>query len=166
MRSGNERKFWKNRNILQYHFDKGENATQACANICDVYGPGTLSKATAKMWFSRIRSGEFDVEDAPRSGRPIFEKADTFIEKVEQDRHISSHELAKVLNIDHKTVLNHLYKDGFEKKLDVWVTEVTEKNMIERVSICNSLLERNDFDPFLKRLITADYGCSNRRGGW
>jgi len=44
------------------------------------------------------------------------------MEKVEQDRHISGHDIDKELNIDQKTVLNHLEKAGYKKKkLDVWV---------------------------------------------
>jgi len=39
------------------------------------------------------------------------------MEKVEQDRHISSYDIGN-LNINHKTVLNHLKKAGY-KKLDV-----------------------------------------------
>jgi len=50
------------------------------------------------------------------------------MEKVEQDRHISSHDIdKKLLNIDYKTVLNHLEKN--KKKLDVWVLyDLTMKN--------------------------------------
>jgi len=39
-------------------------------------------------------------------------KVDEIVEKVEQDRHISSHDIDKKLNINHKTVLNHLEKAG------------------------------------------------------
>jgi len=42
---------------------------------------------------------------------------DEIMEKVEQDRHISSHDISKELNIDHKTVLNHLEKAGYKKNL-------------------------------------------------
>lgn len=41
-----------------------------------------LSKAKAKRWFSRFRSGSFDVEDPPDTDRSITEK-------VEQDQHTS-----------------------------------------------------------------------------
>jgi len=48
------------------------------------------------------------------------------MEKIEQDRHVSSHD--KELNIDHKTVLNHLEKSRLKKELDVWVPhDLTEK---------------------------------------
>jgi len=38
------------------------------------------------------------------------------MEKVEQDQHISSHNIDKKLNIDHKTVLKILEKVGYKKK--------------------------------------------------
>ncbi|KOX71251.1 hypothetical protein WN51_03485 [Melipona quadrifasciata] len=40
------------------------------------------------------------------------------VEKIEHDRHISSYDIGKVLNIDHKTVLNHLEKTEYKEKLD------------------------------------------------
>ena len=38
--------------------------------------------------------------------------------KIEVDRRISSRDIATEQNIDHKTVLNHLHKTGYKKKLD------------------------------------------------
>lgn len=80
----------KLRYILQFYFDRGTSAAQAREEICALYGQDTLSKATAKRWFSRFRSGNLDVQDAPRSGRPITEKVNEILAKVEQDRHVSS----------------------------------------------------------------------------
>ncbi|KAJ0182071.1 hypothetical protein K1T71_002793 [Dendrolimus kikuchii] len=61
------------------------------------------------------------------------------------------------LGIDHKTVLVHLKKAGYIKKLDIWVPhELTERNLMNRVLICDSLLRRNETEPFLKKLITGD----------
>ena len=67
----------------------------------------------------RSLSGNFDVKDEPRSGRPITEKSDEIMIKVE---HKSTVEIARELGIDHKTVLNHLHKAGNKKKFDVWVS--------------------------------------------
>ncbi|XP_015189019.1 PREDICTED: histone-lysine N-methyltransferase SETMAR-like [Polistes dominula] len=137
--------------------NSGKNATQAAKRICDVYGHDAVSVRVAQSWFKRFQSGNVDVKDAPRSGRPITEKVDEILEKVEQDRHISSHDIGKELNIDHKTVLNHLEKAGYKKKLDVWVPyNLTVKNLMDRIFICESLLKRNEIEPFLKRLITGD----------
>ena len=41
--------------------------------------------------------------------------------KIERDKHVSTVEIARELGIDYKTVLNHLHKTGYKKKLDVWV---------------------------------------------
>lgn len=145
------------RYILKFYFKKGKNASHAAKKICEVYGEGAVSDRTAREWFARFRSGNFDVKDAPRSGRPIVENIDEIMQKVEQDRHISSVCIAKELNIHHQTVLNHLQKAGYKKKLDVWVPhELTQKNLMDRISICETLLKRNELEPFLKRLITGD----------
>ena len=90
--------------ILQYYFDKGDNASQDCEKICGVYGEGAVSKSAARKWFARFRSRNFDVKDEPRSNRPITEKSDEILEKIEQDRHISSHDIAYELNIHYQTV--------------------------------------------------------------
>lgn len=118
----------KIRYILEFFFDKGEKAAQAHKNICAVYGEDAVSYPTAKRWFVRLISGNFDVKDSPRTGRPICEKVDEILKKVEEDRHISSYDIAKELNISQQTVLNNLHKIGYTKKLDVWVPhKLTEK---------------------------------------
>jgi len=57
------------------------------------------------MWhkadFKRFQAWNFDVKNAPRS-RPITWKVDEIMVIVEQDRHISSHDIGKELNIDTK----------------------------------------------------------------
>ncbi|CAK9819611.1 Histone-lysine N-methyltransferase SETMAR [Anthophora plagiata] len=180
----------KIRYILQFFFDKGENASQAAENVNSVYGPDTVTANYAQFWFRRFRSGIFDVKggplcrkpklsrfsriilkhkesinifersplkDAPRTGRPVVENVDKVTEIIEVDRHVSSRSIAQELKIDHKTVLNHLHKAGFKKKFDVWVPhQLTEKNMMDRISICEALAKRNEIDPFLKRMVTGD----------
>ncbi|GBP54595.1 Histone-lysine N-methyltransferase SETMAR [Eumeta japonica] len=66
------------------------------------------------------------------------------------------------LEIDHKTVLTHLNKAGYTKKLNTWDPhELTERNLMNRVHICDSLLKRNEMEPFSKRLITVKNLSSN-----
>ncbi|GFU50836.1 histone-lysine N-methyltransferase SETMAR [Trichonephila clavipes] len=90
------------------------------------------------------------------TGRPVDENVDKITEIIEVDRHVSSRSIAEELKIDHKTVLNHLRKVGFKKKLDVWVShQLTPKNMMDRISICEALAKWNEIDPFLKR-VTGD----------
>ncbi|KAG5344650.1 SETMR methyltransferase, partial [Acromyrmex charruanus] len=155
--------------ILQFFFNKGENASQAAENVNSVYGPDTVHSHVsdtvtanhAQFWFRRFRSGNFDVKDASRSGRPIVENVDKIMEIVESDRHVSTVSIAQELNIAQKTVWNHLNKIGYKKKLDV----------MDRISICESLLNRNKINPFLKRMVTGDekwvtYDNVKRKWSW
>ncbi|GBP89290.1 Histone-lysine N-methyltransferase SETMAR [Eumeta japonica] len=62
-----------------------------------------------------------------------------------------SNDVADELKIDHKTV------SPISKKLDTWVPyELTERNLVDPVLICDSLLKRNETVSFLKRLINGD----------
>jgi len=76
---------------------------------------------------------------------------------VELDRHASTLDIAEALGIDQKTVWNHLKKAGFKKMLDIWVPhELTQKNLIDRISISEILQKRKEIDPFLKQVVTCD----------
>ena len=45
----------------------------------------------------------FDGKYAQCSGQPIAEKVDDILQKIEEDWHISSYDIAAKLNIDQKT---------------------------------------------------------------
>jgi len=112
----------------------------------------------AQSWFKCFQFGHFDVEDAPRSGRTIIGKVDEIMKKVEQDRHISSHDIDKEINIDHKTVLNYLEKDWYRKNSMLGATwfnseKFTRLNFHLRII---TKMEWNKIEPFFKRLITGD----------
>ncbi|GFU20947.1 histone-lysine N-methyltransferase SETMAR [Trichonephila clavipes] len=109
----------KNRYILRFFFDKNENSSQAAEIVNGVYGADTVTVSYVQLWFRRFRSVIFDVKDAPHTGRPVVENVDKITEIIEVDRHVSSRSIAQELKIDHKTVLSHLRKVGFKKKLDV-----------------------------------------------
>ncbi|KFM71932.1 Histone-lysine N-methyltransferase SETMAR, partial [Stegodyphus mimosarum] len=53
--------------IFLFYFHKGKNATQACEKLHEVYGDDALTTRQ----FAKFRSGNFVVNDAPRSGRPL-----------------------------------------------------------------------------------------------
>ncbi|GFX93331.1 histone-lysine N-methyltransferase SETMAR [Trichonephila clavipes] len=109
----------KIRCVLQFFFDKGENASQVDEIVNGVYGANTVTTNYIQFRFRRFRSGIFNVNNAPSTGRPVVENVDKITEIIQVDRHVSSRSIALELKIDHKTVLNHLCKVGFKKKLDV-----------------------------------------------
>ena len=53
----------KIRYILQFLFDKGENASQAAESLNSVYGTETVTANHVQFWFRRFRCGNFEVKD-------------------------------------------------------------------------------------------------------
>ncbi|GFW33994.1 uncharacterized protein TNCV_286781 [Trichonephila clavipes] len=51
---------------------KGKNVVQTRKKLTDVYGEGVLTVRQCQNWFAKFRSGNFDVEDPPRSGRSLL----------------------------------------------------------------------------------------------
>ncbi|GFX70455.1 histone-lysine N-methyltransferase SETMAR [Trichonephila clavipes] len=147
----------KIRYILQFFFDKGENTSRVAEIVNIVYCADTVTANYVQFWFRRFRSGIFDVKDAPRIGRPVVENVDKITEIIEVDWNFSSRSIAQELKIDHKTVINHLRKVGFKKKLDVWVPHLlTLQKHDGSIFICEALTKRNETDSFLKRMVTGD----------
>ncbi|GFU24751.1 histone-lysine N-methyltransferase SETMAR [Trichonephila clavipes] len=84
----------KIRFILQFFFDKGENARHVAEIANDVYSADTVTVNHVQFWFRRFHSGIFDVKDAPRTGRPIVENVDKITEIIEVDRQVSCRSIA------------------------------------------------------------------------
>ena len=71
--------------------------------IFGVCEPNAVSIRVAQMWIERFKSGNFSVKDEVSSGRPVTDKISAIFEKLEQDRHISSYNIAEELYVDYKT---------------------------------------------------------------
>ncbi|GFV37920.1 HTH_48 domain-containing protein [Trichonephila clavipes] len=78
------------RHILLFYYRKGKNAVQARKKLTDVYGEGVLTVRRGQNWIAKFRSGIFDVEDAPRSGRPVEADKDTIKALVDANRRIKT----------------------------------------------------------------------------
>lgn len=160
------------RHILLFYYRKGKNAVQARKKLSDVYGEDVLTERQCQNWFAKFRSGNFDVEDAPRSGRPVKADEDTIKALIDANRRITTREIAERLNLSNSTVHDHLKRLGLISKLDIWVPHVlTERNLCHRVDVYDLLLKRQENDPFLKRIITGDekwvvYNNVKRKRSW
>ena len=67
------------------------------------------------------------MKDEVRSGRSsVTDKISSIFEKVDQDRYISSYDIAEELDVDHKTVLRDLQKSGYKKKPGYDMISMTE----------------------------------------
>ena len=66
-------------------------------------------------------------------------------------------EIAHILKISKSSLENHLHHLGYIHHFDVWVQhKLSEKNLLDHISTCDSLLKRNENVPFLKQTVTGD----------
>ena len=103
-----------------YYFRKGKNVVQARKKLYDVYGEESLTERQCQNWSARFSSGDFDLEDAPRSGRPT-EVDDKIKAMIENNRRSTTREIAEKFSISHTYVARHLKQLGYVNKLDIWV---------------------------------------------
>jgi len=56
------------------------------------------------------------------------------------------------------TIHEHFVKVlGYINRFDVWIPhDLTEKNLMDRISICDSVYKRNEETLFLKQVMTGD----------
>lgn len=144
------------RHLMLFFFRKGKNATQAANKICAVYGEGAVAERTVRKWFARFKARDFDLEDQERPGRPSTTDEDLIKTAIENNPRSTTPQLAEMLNKSNSTIHDHIVKLGYINRLDVWVPHLTEKNLMDRISICDSLYKRNEETPFLKQLVTGD----------
>ncbi|XP_078032630.1 histone-lysine N-methyltransferase SETMAR-like [Augochlora pura] len=79
--------------------------------------------------FSFVSSKIETLSNHQRKCSAVVENVDKITEIIAVVRHISSRSIARELKFNHETVLNHLHKTVFKKKLDVWVPhQLAQKN--------------------------------------
>ena len=121
-----------------------------------------VSDRTCRRWYEKFETGDFDLSNKPRSGRPSLIDDDVVKAMLEQDLFLTTSEIAERLNSAQQIISDHIRKIGLVWKYSKWVPhELNQKNLDNRVVICTSLLVRNKIEPFLNRMITGDENMEN-----
>ena len=125
-----------------------------------MYGEGAVTDRTCRKWFAKFRARDFSLDDVPQSGRPVEVDSDQIETLTENNQSYNTWEIAGILKISKSSVENQLYQLGHVNHFDVWVPHrLSEKNLLDRISTCNSLLKHNENVPFLKQIVTGDEKC-------
>lgn len=150
------------RHYLLFAFNRGATATEAAREICAVYGERAIAERTARDWFAKFKSGNFDLRDAPRSGRPVVFDEERLNQLLLEDARQTTRELAKRMDCSNSTVAEHLHSMGKVQKLGAWVPHLlSENNKNQRSTVAASLLARHRSthghkQRFLYRIVTGD----------
>ena len=82
----NKKHFW---HIMLYFFKKGSTPQlkHTQKRICAVYGEGAVSDQTCQKWFVKFLAGDFSLDNAPRSVRPVEVDSDQIETLIENNQH-------------------------------------------------------------------------------
>ena len=123
-------------------------------------------------WFAKFRAGDFLLDNVPQSGRSVEVDSDQMETLTENNQRYTTRNIADILKISKSSVENHLHQLGYVNHFDVWVPrKLSENNLLNRISACDSLLKHNENVPFLKQIVTGDekwvlYNHAERKRTW
>ncbi|XP_020285174.1 histone-lysine N-methyltransferase SETMAR-like [Pseudomyrmex gracilis] len=121
-----------------------------------MHGVGSVSERTVQRWFKKFRDGNYNLIDE-RPGRPIEIDNDQISSLIENNPHYTTQEIAEILGISKSSVKRHLCQLGLIFRYGIWIPHnLSEKNLVDRIAACNSLLKRNENESFLERLVTGN----------
>ena len=79
-----------------------------------------------------------DLKDAPRSGCPTEVDDHKIKAIIENNRRITTREIAEKLKLSHTCVERHLKQIGYVNKLDIWVShKLNEIQLTKRICTCD-----------------------------
>ena len=74
-----------------------------------------------QKWFAKFHAGDFLLDDAPRSGRPVEVDNDQIKTLIENSQCYTTREIADILRISKSSAENHLHQLGYVNRFDVLV---------------------------------------------
>ena len=75
-----------------------------------MYGEGAVTDRTCQKWFVKFCAGDFSLDSAPWSGRPVEVDSDQIQTLIENNQHYTTRKIADILKISKSSVENHLHQ--------------------------------------------------------
>jgi len=160
------------RHVLLFLFNQKKKAVECQRLLAEVYGEHGPSIKTCEKWLRQFKSGDFNLKDSDRSGRPkTFENADLQA-LLDEDDAQTEKQLAEALNVGRSTISERLKAMGKIQKAGKWVPhELNDRQLENRKTTSEILLQRHDRKSFLHRIVTGDekwiyYENPKRKRSW
>ena len=103
-----------------------------------------MAERTARYWFAKFKEENFDLKDAPRSGRPTELDEGQLNQLLHEDSRQTTRELAERINCSHaelkawldeffQSKTKDFYREGIEKLVERWgkVVDMNEEYIID-----------------------------------
>jgi len=112
---------------------------------CAVYGEDAASERVCQNWFAKFCADDTTCEDRKCSGRSLVIDDDQIKNLIKSNPHYMTREIVEIIDVSQKTVVNHLHTLDYVSRYDIWVSHnLSDKNLMDRISICDLLLKRNE----------------------
>jgi len=113
------------RYAIKFCVKLNKSAIETFASLTEAYGDATLLRTMVFKWHRAFKEGQENVEDGPRSGRPISSTNDQNVEVVRavmvKDRHWSLRMIAEETGLNkntfHRIITEHLHMQKICAKL-------------------------------------------------
>lgn len=147
--------YFRHAMLLLFHFKK--KAAECQRMLAETYGERAPTIRTVETWYRRFKSGDFDMTDADRSGRPSAFADDELQAILDEDATQTQEMMARQLNVSQAAISQRLHAMGKIQKLGKWVPhELNDRQMENRKTTCRILLARQKRKSFLHRIVTGD----------
>ena len=94
--------------LLKHYWKQNYNASAAARKICEVEGEDVVISRIAQRWFQKFKNGENELQDQPRSGRPMTLNSAMLHKSVENNPSTITRGLSAELGVAQRTVVRHL----------------------------------------------------------
>lgn len=143
------------RTVIHYCWLRKLNGAETAKEINKTIGDKTVSERTCQRWIKEFDSGNFNIDDKERTGRPSLD-VDIKAHLMDFPR-ATSRQIANHFDMSKTAVCDHMHKLGLQYMSCNWVPcLLSDANKLKRLRICNQLLFDNNTSNFLQRLITVD----------
>jgi len=153
----------KERRVIEFLHAEKIAPNDIHRRLLNVYGYQTVDVSTVRRWVACFSSGDSDVKDKPRSGRPCTAVTPRNEERLDQlihvNRRITTRELFTELNIGCNALEAMVATLEYRKVCARWVPRMlTQEHEEHRMQVCQDLLNQYEAegDSFLDRIITGD----------
>lgn len=145
------------RSDFLFVFRKGLKVSDALSEIEAIHGKGVCSKRTIERWFKKFKNFDFNLEDQPRSGRPLSIDLENLKRDIEDKPDQTVREIALNHQSNRSTISEALKRIGKSRKCPKFVPHsLTPAQKSFRIEVCRNLLDLNTTSGFLRDLITGD----------
>ena len=140
---------------LLFAFNQGSKTAKAAIFV--LYGEGVIAENVAACdWYVKFKNGNFDLKDAPRSGRPVEFDEERLNQLLHENSRQTTRELAEKMECSHTAIEKHLHSMGKIQKCGAWVPHaLSDNNKNQRATISAGLLARHNGHKqrFLYRIV-------------